>query len=110
EDKLKSFVGYDNVLEHQQHHIDGVFSSAKRKTNQRNLQFWFAAVKESIDRTPNPYDFDREALIDYFPKIRWHCMDVENGLIADAQKLFKLGITLIVVPKYNQDVHIRAVT
>ncbi|PKO99330.1 MAG: hypothetical protein CVU03_02200 [Bacteroidetes bacterium HGW-Bacteroidetes-2] len=110
EDRINSFFGYDSIFEHQKHHIDGVFSSAKRKTNHRNLQFWYAAVKESIDRTPNPYEYDREGLIDYFPKIRWHCMDVENGLTVVAQKLFKLGITLIVVPKYNQDVHIRAVT
>tara|TARA_R110001583_G_scaffold29405_1_gene103027 strand:- start:4727 stop:5977 length:1251 start_codon:yes stop_codon:yes gene_type:complete len=110
ENRIITFFGYDNIFEHRRNQIDGLFSSAKRKTNQRNLGFWFAAAKESAEKTPNPYEYDREGLIEFFPKIRWHCMDVENGLLAVAQKLFKLGITLIIVPNYTKDLHIRGLT
>ena len=65
---------------------------------------------ESLDKTPNPNEYEREALIDYFPQIRWHSMDVENGLLLVAQALFKLGITLIIVPKFTSDIHVRAAT
>src|SRR5690606_36942062 len=75
-----------------------------------SLEFWYAAALKSIDKTPNPYEYDREGLIEYFPTIRWHCLDVENGLLIVAQKLFKLGITLVIIPKFTQDLHIRGAT
>jgi len=110
ENRINTFFGYDNIFEHRRNQINGLFSSAKRKTNQRNLGFWYATAKESAEKTPNPYEFDREGLIEYFPKIRWHSMDVENGLLAVAQKLFRLGITLIIVPDFTKDLHIRGLT
>ncbi|MCR9228832.1 MAG: hypothetical protein NXH90_15540 [Flavobacteriaceae bacterium] len=110
ERSINVFFGYDSIFEHGEHKITAVFSSGKRKTNHKSLEFWFAAVRKSLDKTPNPHEYDRDGLIDFFPKIRWHCMDIENGLLSVAQKLFRLGITLIIVPKFTPDLHIRGAT
>jgi len=37
-------------------------------------------------------------------------MNVEKGLLLVAQTLFKLGITLILIPKFTTDLHVRGAT
>lgn len=110
ESRINDFLGYENIFEHQRHVITAAFSSGKRKTNKENLSLWYAAACQSLERTHNPYDYDRNALKEFFPKIRWHSMNVESGLLIVAQALFKLGITLIIVPKLTTDLHVRGAT
>lgn len=110
ENRIKTFFGYDNIFEHDKHKITAAFSSGKRSTNKENLSFWYAAACQSLDKTPNPNEYDREGLIAYFPEIRWHSMNVEKGLLLVAQALFKFGVTLIIVPKFTSDLHLRGAT
>ncbi|SFH05591.1 ImmA/IrrE family metallo-endopeptidase [Pedobacter insulae] len=110
EKRINSFFGYDSIFDHSKHKVTAAFSSGKRTTNKENLSFWYAAAKQSLDRTPNPYQYDREGLIEFFPQIRWHSINVEKGLLLVAQALFKLGVTLIVVPKFTKDLHLRGAT
>jgi HTH-type transcriptional regulator / antitoxin HigA len=110
ESRINSFFGFDNIFEFAKHKINAAFSSAKRTTNKENLTWWYATARESLERTPNPNEYDRQALIDYFPQIRWHSMNVENGLLLVSQALFKMGVTLIMVPKFTSDIHVRAAT
>jgi Zn-dependent peptidase ImmA (M78 family)/DNA-binding Xre family transcriptional regulator len=110
ENRINSFLGYDSIFEHQKHIITAAFSTGKRKTNKENLSLWYAAACQSLEKTHNPYEYDRDALKDFFPKIRWHSMNIENGLLEVAQALFKLGITLIIVPKLTTDLHVRGAT
>lgn len=110
EQRINTFFGYNNVFEHGKYKITAAFSSGKRATNKANLMFWYATAGQSLERTPNPYEYDRQALIEYFPQIRWHSMNLENGLQLVAKALYKLGVTLIVVPKYNTDLHIKGAT
>ncbi len=110
ESRINSFLGYENIFQHRKHKMTGAFSSGKRVSNKENLGLWYAAACQSFEKTPNPYEYNREALIEFFPKIRWHSMNVNNGLLLVAQALFKLGITLIVVPKFTTDIHVRGAT
>jgi len=110
EERINAFFGYDNLFEHSKYKITAAFSSGKRVTNKANLMFWYAVAGQSLDRTPNPNEYDREGLIEFFPQIRWHSMNLENGLQLVAQALYKFGVTLIVVPKFNTDLHIKGAT
>ncbi len=110
EKRINTFFGYEDIFEHSKHKIKAAFSSAKRLTNKENLEFWYAAARQSLEKTPNPNEYDREKLKAYFPQIRWHSMNVERGLILVAQELFKLGVTLIIVPKFAPDIHVRGAT
>ncbi|RYC51758.1 ImmA/IrrE family metallo-endopeptidase [Flagellimonas olearia] len=110
ESKIKSFFSYENIFEYGKNKISATLSSGKRKSGKKSLNFWFEAVCKSIEKTPNPNTYDREALINYFPKIRMHSMNVEEGLLVVAQKLFKFGVTLIIVPKFNKNLHLRGAT
>ncbi len=110
ENRLNHFFGYDTIFEFGKNKVTAALSAGSRKTSKKSLDFWFEVVCKSIDKTPNPHEYDREGLIEFFPKIRAYCLDVEKGLIAVAKKLFTLGITLIIVPKYNKDLHLRAAT
>tara|TARA_R110002049_G_scaffold304060_4_gene498955 strand:- start:4613 stop:5875 length:1263 start_codon:yes stop_codon:yes gene_type:complete len=110
EQRLNEFFDYDTIFEFGKNKVTAALSSGKRKTSKKSLDFWFEAVCKSVDKTPNPYEYDRKGLIEFFPKIRSHCIDVEKGLLAVSQKLFTLGVTLIIVPKYNKDLHLRGAT
>lgn len=110
ESKILTFFGYDSIFDHGRHKVKAAFSSGKRETNHLSLEFWYAAARQSLESTPNPHKYDRDALIEYFPRIRWHSMDVDRGLLTVAQALWKLGITLIYIPKYLSDMHIRGAT
>lgn len=110
EEKIKYFFGYDNIFEFGRNKVTAALSTGKRKSGKKTLNLWFEAVCKSIDKTPNPHKYDRKALIEYFPKIRANCINVENGLLYVAQKLFRLGVTLIIVPKLGTDLHLRGAT
>tara|TARA_R110002050_G_scaffold171113_2_gene303101 strand:+ start:6959 stop:8221 length:1263 start_codon:yes stop_codon:yes gene_type:complete len=110
EERLNKFFGYDTIFEFGKNKVTAALSSGSRKTGKKSLDFWFEAVCKSVDKTPNPHEYDRKGLIEFFPKIRSYCTDVEKGLIAVARKLFTLGITIIVVPKYSKDLHLRGAT
>lgn len=110
EERINTFFGYETIFEHQKHKINAVFSSGKRHTKKESLEFWWAAAKQSLEKTPNPYNYERDALVSFFPEIRWHSMNVERGLLTVSQALFKLGVTVIFVPKYHTDLHIKGAT
>lgn len=110
ENRINTFLGYDSIFEHSKHKINAAFSSGKRVSNKENLSTWYAVACESLESTPNPNEYDRDGLKEFFPYIRWHSMDVEKGLLTVAQKLFKLGITLVMIPKYFPDLHTKGAT
>src|SRR5262249_12028978 len=110
ESRILTYFGYQNIFEYGKYKINAAFSSGKRPTNKENLTGWYATACESLDKTPDPNEYNRQALIDYFPQIRWHSINVENGLVLVSQALFKMGVTLIVLPKFTKDVHVRGAT
>jgi hypothetical protein len=110
EKRVNTFFGYNDVFEHKNHKLNAAFSSTNRQTNSENLMFWYAAARQSLAKTPNPFKYDREKLKSYFPEIRWHSMNVQRGLVSVANSLYKLGVTLIIIPKFTPDFHFRGAT
>lgn len=110
EKRILDFFGYEDIFEYSKYKVTPAFSSSKRHSNKDNLTFWVASAYESLKMTPNHFEYNRQALVEYFPTIRWHSMNVESGLLLVAQALYKMGITLIYVPKFTTDLHVRGAT
>ncbi len=94
--KLTKALGLTSILDYQKPSGDVAFSSGKIKIkNENNRSQWIAFARETFEELNNQNEYDRQALIDYFPKFRWHCTNVELGLTSVIKDLFKMGVTVI---------------
>jgi Zn-dependent peptidase ImmA (M78 family) len=94
--KLTQALGLRSILDYQKPSGDVAFSSGKRKPkNENNRSQWIAFARDTFEELHNQHDYNRKALVDYFPKIRWHCTNVELGLLSVINDLFKMGVTVI---------------
>lgn len=100
EERLTRILGLRSIFDYNTDEIEAAFSSGAIKPRNASTRKYFIEKSRSIFKTlNNPYDYDKEALIKYFPKIRWHSTDVESGLINVIRSLYKLGVTVIFQPK-----------
>jgi HTH-type transcriptional regulator/antitoxin HigA len=96
ESKLLSLYGLRTIFEYKNPHVDVAFSAGiTTPKNEIVRKNWIAAAMEVFEEINNPYEYDRKALLDYFPQIRWHSTNVERGLIEVIRDLYKLGVTVI---------------
>lgn len=100
EERITSFFGFSSIFEYKKRSFDTAFSSGI--VSQKNLlrnsitrDFWLTSAKNLVVKLDNPYNYDRQELVKYFPQIRWHSTNVELGLINVIRELFKIGITVI---------------
>jgi Zn-dependent peptidase ImmA (M78 family) len=94
--KLTKALGLRNILDYQKPSGDVAFSSSKIKPkNENNRLQWIAFARDTFEEINNQNDYDRKALVAYFPKIRWHCTNVELGLPSVIKDLYKIGVTVI---------------
>ncbi len=110
EEKILSFFGYKSVFEYKDDIEVPVYSSSKIVSNEKTLKFWVNMACATFDKMPNPNEYDRQALVRIFPTLRAYTLNVENGLRQVFKILFKLGVTVIFIPKNNKNLHIRAAT
>lgn len=110
EERIVSYFELNSIFEYGSD-ISGVaFSSGKPKPKTKLArEFWIEAAAKNLKRINNYYDFDRAKLIEYIPSIRWHTMNVKNGLFQVIRDLFKLGVTIIFQP-YISNIHVRGAT
>lgn len=100
EERLTRILGLSSIFDYNTDEIEAAFSSGATKPRNASTRKYFIEKSRSIFKTlNNPYNYDKEALIKYFPKIRWHSTDVESGLINVIRSLYKLGVTVIFQPK-----------
>lgn len=96
-------LGLKSIFEYRKPSVDVAFSSGLFKPENDNTRaFWIRAAQVWFEELDNPYDYDREQLIKVFPKIRWHSMNVEKGLLEVIKILFKVGITVIYQPSLQK--------
>jgi HTH-type transcriptional regulator/antitoxin HigA len=96
ENKIVSFFGLNEIFDYQKPPVDVAFSAGViAPKNDLNRSFWIKSAIESFKQINNPHPYNREALIKYFPEIRWHSTNVELGLINIIKELYKIGITVI---------------
>jgi len=114
EKKITSYLGLQSIFDYKKISFSTAFwagtASIKNpiKTSiTRN--FWLTSAKNFLEKLDNPYPYNREDLIKFFPQIRWHSTNVEFGLFHIVKALFKLGITVIFKPRLST-LYLRGVT
>ena len=110
ERKITDFFGLNSIFEYRMPLQEAAFSAGyitPKNTFSRSM--WINAAKDVFKAINNPYEYDREALITYFPEIRWHSMSVDMGLNNVIRSLYKIGITVIYLPPFSS-LHLRGAT
>lgn len=103
EHRLNSIFGLNSILDYDIEEIEAAFSSTNIKPKNLQTRKYFIKKAQAVFKAianPNPYE--KQALIDYFPKIRWHSTDVNLGLANVMKSLYKLGVTVIFQHKMPQ--------
>lgn len=94
--KITSFLGLKTIYEYKRPNIKPAFSAGLVKPkNELTRSLWIQSAITYFEDIDNPYEYNRKALIEYFPNIRWHSTNVEFGLLTIIKDLFKLGVTII---------------
>jgi len=110
EKKIVFFFGLKSIFDYKRPHVDVAFSAGLVKPqNELTRSLWIKTANDTFEELNNPYEYNREALIKYFPQIRWHCTNVELGLINIIRDLFKIGVTVIYQPSLTS-LHLRGAT
>lgn len=119
ENKIVSYFGFSDIFEYEKRSFDAAFSDAVSETSRAisrpktctdtTRDFWLTSAKRTATLLDNPYQFNRQSLIEYFPKIRWHSTNVAFGLLNVIKVLFKLGVTVIYQSPFSS-LHLRGAT
>lgn len=117
ESKLNRFYGFNSIFEYEKRSFSALFSAPDMRLKSADTiermtltrDNWLTAGRQLGARLDNPYQYDREGLIKYFPQIKWYSTNVEFGLINVIKALFKLGITVIYQPPLSS-LHLRGAT
>ncbi|MEZ0541357.1 ImmA/IrrE family metallo-endopeptidase [Fibrella sp. Tmos10] len=106
---LVKYFDYNSIFDYRREVLNPAYSSAKIASNNQMLNYWTEFARQVFKKIYNTNPYDRKALIEYFPTIRWHSMNVEKGLWEIVRVLFRMGITIIYLPKFSK-LHIRGAT
>lgn len=110
ESKLKSLLGLKSILDYKRPADHVAFSAGIRKPkNELARTNWIDAARTIFAEIDNPHDYDRQALIQYFPEIRWHSTNIQEGLIEVIRHLYKIGVTVIYQSSFKS-LHLRGAT
>lgn len=110
EKKILDFFGYNSVFDYKSNIEVPVYSSGKISSNEKSQKFWVNMAYATFEKIPNPNEYDRQALVQMFPTLRAYSINVENGLRQVFKLLYRVGITVVFIPKMAKDLHIRAAT
>ena len=114
EEKINKFFGFNSIFQYEKRSFDTAFwagqvNPANAVKTSTTRDFWLTAAKNFAVKLDNPYQYDRQELIKYFPEIRWHSTNVELGLVHVIKSLFKLGVTVIFQSSLSS-LHLRGAT
>lgn len=110
ETKLVDYLGLSSIFDYVRPNGQVAFSAGViEPANNLTRSFWITSASKIFTELNNPYKYDRQALIEYFPEIRWHSTKVKTGLINIIRNLFKMGITVIYHPSLPS-IHLRGAT
>jgi hypothetical protein len=110
ERKILEFFGYTSVFQYKSNIEIPVYSKGKVSSNEKTLKFWVNMAYATIEKIYNPNEYDRQGLVKIFPTLRAYSLNVENGLLQIFKLLFRLGITVVFIPKMYKNLHVRAAT
>ncbi len=110
EKTILEFFGYASIFHYKSNIEIPVYSKGKVTSNEKSLKFWVNMAYATFEKIYNPNEFDRQGVVKIFPSLRAYSLNVENGLIQVSKILFKLGITVVFIPKMYKNLHVRAAT
>lgn len=100
ENRLKFLFEVNSIYEIDFDDNGSAFSSVKIMPKSKNPRRYFIAnAKPIFKNLKNPNKYNRDLLVQYFPKIRLQSLDTENGLLNVIKVLYELGVTVIFRPK-----------
>ncbi|RYZ90744.1 MAG: ImmA/IrrE family metallo-endopeptidase [Proteobacteria bacterium] len=103
EDQLNAMFGLASITDYETDDTGAAHSETKVVPKNGRSRSYFKGKARSIFRLiNNPHPFNKQGLIDYFPKIRWHSTDVDNGIVNVIKSLYSLGVTVVFHPKMPQ--------
>lgn len=114
ENRIVSHLNLGSIFDYKKRDFATAFwaGTVTEKNTQRSTltrDFWLASARNIIIKLDNPYYYDRENLIRFFPEIRWHSTNVEFGLLQVVKSLYKLGVTVILQSNLSA-LHLRGAT
>lgn len=104
EEQLKSFFGfktsifeYDSFIRH-----PALFSKSKHQIEESKSRkmrdFWLKCAVYSFEKINNPYEYDKETLIEFMKHIQEYTVDVAHGFERVVMVLYRLGVTVLTQP------------
>lgn len=109
ENKLLSIFDYSSIYDFRREVLNPAYSSSKLHNQSKMNEYWTEYARQIFIKINNTNAYNREALIEYFPTIRWHSMNVEKGIWEVIRALYRIGVTVIYLPKFKT-LHIRGAT
>jgi len=110
EKRITDYFGLKSIFDYSLPEDEIAFSSGIiQPKNKFTRGFWINSAKNFLIELDNPYTYDRQKLIDFFPEIRWHSTNVDLGLIDIIKALYKIGISVIYQPSFSS-LHLRGAT
>lgn len=109
ESRLLNVFNFKSIFDYRREVILPAFSSSKLHKINKMCDYWVEYARQVFIKIHNNNPYDRQALIEYFPKIRWHTMDVKKGIWDVMRELYKIGVTVIYLPKFKT-LHVRGAT
>lgn len=99
-----------NLLDYKSSNLIPAFSAGKiKKIGSYSQDTWLTKAEDILKELDNPYNYNREKLIKFFPKIRWYSTQEKLGLTDVVAQLYKCGISVIFVPSFP-NLHVRGAT
>ncbi|MEJ5056014.1 hypothetical protein [Sphingobacterium sp. MYb382] len=110
ESRLCKLFRVNNILDYKPSEKVPAFSAGKiKKKSSYSQSTWLTKAEEILNELDQPYPYDRNQLIEIFPKIRWYSTDVSLGLKNVISLLYRCGISVIFMPSFP-NLHVRGAT
>jgi hypothetical protein len=99
ENRIISHFGFNSIYEYGKINVSATFSNINKKSKDAfNKFFWVESCYYQFKKIQNPYPYDKDEILKYIPKIRWHSTLTERGLFQVIRVLYTLGVTVIFKP------------
>lgn len=100
EAQISAVFSLESILDYEADELGAAYSSTNVKPkNEKSRTYFTNKARKIFELIDNPNEYNKEGLIRYFPKVRWHSTDLENGLVNVVKSLFELGVTVIFHPR-----------
>jgi HTH-type transcriptional regulator/antitoxin HigA len=109
EKSINSHFGYDDIYEYKKHGNPTLYSATKSHKDNLTIDYWRKFGMEYFEQLKNKNEYSRNALIEFFPKIRWYSMNVEMGLASVIKELYKIGVSVVYQEKHTH-INVRGAT